>query len=113
MVRMGGDDDQIVVATTEDAGELLVLQRACWVQEAIANDTLELSPLIESLDEVRAWFETWSVWRLRRRGRLIGAVRARRDGTAWEIGRLMVAPDLAGQGLGRRLLAHAEAQAPA
>jgi len=31
----------------------------------------------------------------------------------WESGRLMVAPDLQGRGLGRALLAHAEAAAPA
>ena len=32
---------------------------------------------------------------------------------AWEIGRLMVAPDLSGRGLGTWLLGHAEAVAPA
>ena len=57
--------------------------------------------------------KTWSVWVLREGHRLVGAVRARLDGDRWELGRLMVAPDLAGRGLGRRLLAHAEAQAPA
>jgi tRNA (guanine37-N1)-methyltransferase len=34
------------------------------------------------------------------------------DGTDWEIGRLMVAPDLQGRGLGRWLLERAEAAAP-
>lgn len=46
------------------------------------------------------------------RGRLIGSVRGSAHGTDWEIGRLMVAPDLSGQGLGRMLLEHIEAQAP-
>jgi GNAT superfamily N-acetyltransferase len=53
------------------------------------------------------------VWVLRDEHRLVGAVRARLEGDCWELGRLMVAPDLAGRGLGRRLLEHAEAQAPA
>ena len=35
------------------------------------------------------------------------------DATTWQIGRLMVAPDLQGRGLGRALLAFAEGQAPA
>lgn len=39
-------------------------------------------------------------------------MRGTADGTAWQIGRLMVAPDLAGNGLGRRLLQHVEQNAP-
>ena len=96
----------------EDCPELLVLQRCCWVQEAILNDTLDIPALHETLEDVRDWTKTWSVWVLRQEHRLVGAVRARLEGDSWELGRLMVAPDLAGRGLGRRLLAHAEAQAP-
>jgi tRNA (guanine37-N1)-methyltransferase len=41
----------------------------------------------------------------RRDGRLVGSVFGRRQADAsWFIGRLMVAPDLQGTGLGRRLL---------
>jgi ribosomal protein S18 acetylase RimI-like enzyme len=100
-------------ASDRDAAELLVLQRCCWVAEAVANDTLEIPALHESLDDVRTWLKEWSTWCLRAHGRLIGAVRARREGTAWEIGRLMVAPDLSGRGIGRWLLRHAEDEAPA
>lgn len=107
------DDLVIEPATAADGAELLVLQRCCWVQEAIANETLEHPALHESLDDVLEWLTTWSVWRVRLAHRLVGAARARLDGDTWEIGRLMVAPDLAGHGLGRRLLAFAEAQAPA
>ncbi len=102
----------IHVATGADAAEILVLQRCCWVAEALANDTLEIPALHESLQDVRDWLDSWSVWCVRMNGRLVGAVRAHRAGTSWEIGRLMVAPDLAGRGLGRQLLAHAEAVAP-
>ena len=39
-----------------DAGELLTLQRACWVQEALANDSLaDIPALHESLDDVLGW----------------------------------------------------------
>ena len=95
-------------ATRDDAAELLVLQRCCWVDEAIANATLEIGALHESLDDVRAWIESWATWCVRVGGRLVGAVRARREGATWEIGRLMVAPDIAGRGLGRWLLRLAE-----
>ena len=52
-------------------------------------------------------------------GRLVGSARGRvedgpgGDGTVWDVGRVMVAPDLQGRGLGRRLLALIEEAAPA
>lgn len=99
-------------AAAHDAAELLVLQRCCWTQEAMVNDTLDIPALHETLDDVRAWAANWQVWTVRQHGRLVAAVRARATGPIWQIGRLMVAPDLAGQGIGRWLLAHAENQAP-
>ena len=103
---------RISPATKEDLAELLVLQRCCWTQEAIVNDTLDLPALRETLDEVAEWAVTWQVWCVRRHGRLIAAVRANANGPTWEIGRLMVAPDQAGHGLGRWLLAYTERKAP-
>ncbi|WP_336923514.1 GNAT family N-acetyltransferase [Aquipuribacter sp. SD81] len=95
-----------------DAPELLVLQRCCWVQEALANDTLDIPALHESLEDVRRWGEEWLTLVARRGPRLVGAVRARETGEDWEVGRLMVAPDESGRGLGRQLLAAVEALAP-
>jgi len=103
-------DPTLLPGTRADAPEVLVLQRCCWVAEAIANDTLDIPPLHEDLDAVRAWVGT--AWLLRDGPRLIGGVRGTADGGTWRIGRLMVAPDRQGEGLGRRLLAHAEASAP-
>ncbi len=100
------------VGEGDDVSELLVLQRSCWVEEAHANDTLDLAPLHETLADVQAWAKTWTVWAVRRHGRLVGAVRARAVGSTWEIGRLMVAPDQAGNGIGSWLLAVAEQHAP-
>jgi tRNA (guanine37-N1)-methyltransferase len=108
---------EVVPATPADAGELLTLQRACWVQEALANDSLtDIPALTESLEDVQEWMRTWSTWVVRSEGRLVGAVRGRLEngpgGPAWCIGRVMVAPDLQRRGLGRVLLAHIEAVAP-
>ena len=107
---------EIVPARPGDAGELLTLQRACWVQEALANDSLaDIPALHESLADVREWMTSWSTWVVRSEGRLVGAVRGRLvdtpGGPAWDIGRIMVAPDLQGRGLGRALLAHIESVA--
>jgi tRNA (guanine37-N1)-methyltransferase len=97
---------EIVRATRGDAGEILTLQRACWVQEALANDSLDIPALHESLADVEESLRTWDNYVVRVGGRLVGAVRGRLDGEAWDIGRLMVAPDVQGRGLGRVLLEH-------
>ncbi len=95
----------------EDAPEVTVLQRCCWVDEALINDSLAIPALHEAPDEVREWLADWHATGLWRDGRLLGMVRTRRVGTDWQIGRLGVAPDLRGEGLGRRLLHAAEAAA--
>lgn len=107
-----GPASSITVADASAAPELLVLQRCCWVQEAVANDTLDIPPLHETQAQVRAWFDEWTVLTVRDGPRLIGAVRGRLVGDTWEVGRLMVAPDRSGHGMGSRLLAEAEAIAP-
>jgi tRNA (guanine37-N1)-methyltransferase len=110
------DDLQIRQVEPADAGELFTLQRACWVQEMQANPGVRIPALEESLADLERWIGTDTVLVVRSAGRLVGAVRAslRRhlDGDVWDIGRLMVAPDLQGRGLGRMLLERIEALAP-
>ncbi len=99
-------------ARPADAGELLTLQLACWVQEQHANPDIVVPPLTEGLADVQAWLGEWHTLLLRSGGRLVGAVRGRLVGDTWEVGRLMVAPDLQGRGLGRALLRVGEESAP-
>lgn len=103
----------LVPAVPADAGELLTLQRACWVQEALTIQSLNIPALTESLDDVREWMQEWQVWVARVDGRMVAAVRAKLTDSHWEIGRLMIAPDLQRRGFGRQLLEFAEAAAPA
>ncbi len=102
-----------------DAGEIFTLQRACWLQELIANPGVDIPALQESLDDVRRGLGEWTVRVVREpaSGRLVGAVRGRVDthhdpAGEWDIGRIMVAPDLQGRGLGRALLELVETLAP-
>ncbi|MEO8828485.1 tRNA (guanosine(37)-N1)-methyltransferase TrmD [Lapillicoccus sp.] len=104
-----------MLATPADSPELLVLQRACWVPEGRSADSWEIPPLVETLDEVVTSLGTWRTWVVRSGGRLVGSVRGRSvpdDATVWETGRLMVAPDVQGRGIGRSLLGYAESAAP-
>jgi tRNA (guanine37-N1)-methyltransferase len=103
---------EIVPATPADVPELFTLTRACWVQEALDNESLAIPALHESLDDARVSLDAWQTYVVRSAGRLVGSVRARLEADVWEIGRLMVAPDVQGRGLGRALLEHAERLAP-
>jgi tRNA (guanine37-N1)-methyltransferase len=115
-------DLDVRVATPADAAELLVLQRACWVREGLgALGRWVVPPLVEELPDVVAGLREWTTHVARVRaadgspGRLVASVRGRVrpvDATFWEVGRLMVAPDLQGRGLGRELLALGESLAP-
>ena len=85
----------------DDAGEVLTLQRAAYVGEAMIYDQF-LPPLFETLDEVKDVLASEiTVLGIRDDGRLIGTVRIKPDG---EIARLAVAPDRQHEGLGTRLL---------
>ena len=84
--------------------------------EGRAHGSFDIPPLVETLEDVVAALSQWQTWTVRAAGRLVGSVRGRRDphdASTWQVGRLMVAPDLQGRGLGRALLAHGEAAAPA
>ncbi|WP_392542594.1 tRNA (guanosine(37)-N1)-methyltransferase TrmD [Oryzobacter telluris] len=116
----GLDDLDVRVATAADAPELRVLQLACWVPEGRISGSWTIPPLDETLEDVARGLTEWTTWVARvpgdgSPGRLVGSVRGRvrpDDPTVWETGRLMVAPDLHGRGIGRDLLELAEAGAP-
>jgi ribosomal protein S18 acetylase RimI-like enzyme len=96
-------------AVPDDAGELITVQRAAYLIEAERYGSFRLPPLTETPDQARAVILGGTTVLVARVGhRLAGSVRGRAaDGTG-HIGRLAVAPDLQGRGLGRRLLSAAE-----
>lgn len=95
-----------------DAGEVLTLQRAAYVTEARAHDDWDLPPLLETLEETRAALSSGLSWGIRENDRLVASVRLTVTGEVGVIGRLVVAPDRQGCGLGGGLLAFAESAAP-
>jgi len=94
----------IEVAEPEDAGEILTVQRAAYVGEAQLYGDPFIAPLVESAGQVRRAVETAIVLVARDRARIVGAIRGRMSGTTCLVGRLVVAPDRQGAGIGGALL---------
>lgn len=91
-----------------DAGEVLTLQRAAYATEAQRYQDPFLPALTQTLDELVAELETARGLVATLDGRIVAAVRwTVRDDIA-HIGRLTVAPDQQGGGLGTELLGLAE-----
>ncbi|GII86296.1 GCN5 family acetyltransferase [Sphaerisporangium siamense] len=99
---------RIEQASPEDAGEILTLQRAAYVTEAQLYGDPFIAPLIESLEQMRAAIGGATVLKALGGGRIVGAVRGQMADRTAVIGRLVVAPDHQGRGLGTALLAAIE-----
>ena len=99
--------------STDDAGEVLTLQRAAFVSEAQIYGSADMPPLTQTLDAVRAELADCYGWTARVDGRLVGALRGRIDADLLLIGRIAIAPDMQGEGIGRGLLDVAERESRA
>jgi len=94
--------------SVDDAGEVLTLQRAAFVQEALIYNAVDMPPLTQTLDEVRAELEENLGCVALDGERMVGCVRARVDGDLLLVGRIAIAPDQQGSGLGTSLLTAVE-----
>ncbi|WP_125773826.1 GNAT family N-acetyltransferase [Antribacter gilvus] len=102
------NDATTTIRLVEDdqAGELLTLRRAAFVSEAQLYDDPHIPPLTQSLAELRADLAredvvTIGAWEGHR---LIGSVRVEVEGEKATLGRLAVAPDKQGRGIGTQML---------
>jgi tRNA (guanine37-N1)-methyltransferase len=113
-VGLGDLELEIRPATRGDAGELFTLTRACWLQEMWANPGAVIPALDESFEDAIQGLADWTTFVALAGGRIVGSVRGKLvgDGTVWDVGRVMVAPDLQGRGIGRLLLELVEDAAP-
>ncbi|WP_436519653.1 GNAT family N-acetyltransferase [Actinoplanes sp. HUAS TT8] len=103
------DEIEIGPATPADAGEIFTLQLAAYVAEAQLYDDPHLPALVQTFDDLADELKESLALKATLGHRIVGAVRGRPDGTVLRIGRLVVAPDLQGRGIGTRLLAAVEA----
>lgn len=118
----------IAPVVEQDAGELLTLQRAAYASEARVYDDPHLPALVQTLDELVAELAGSTALKAVLGHRIVGAARARvvraadgeaggeaddeAGGGALHVGRLTVAPDQQGRGVGSALLSAVERAAP-
>lgn len=97
---------RIALVDADHAGELLTLRRAAFVSEAQLYDDPNIPPLTQTLAELRQDMArddivTIGAWEGHR---LVGSIRVEIDGPKATLGRLAVAPDQQGRGLGTTLM---------
>jgi GNAT superfamily N-acetyltransferase len=102
------DDVTISRMQASDAGEILTIQRAAFVSEALIYGDPDMPPLVQTLEELRAEIEDGDGWVARVGPRLVGVLRCRETDELLLIGRIAIAPDMQGSGIGRALLEAAE-----
>ena len=95
---------KIARAMPADAEAILALQKLAYESEARLYDDWSLPPLLQTVESLRREIESDVVLKMTDGDAIVGSVRARRDGEVCRVGRLIVAPNLQGRGLGTQLM---------
>lgn len=99
---------QIAPAQLQHAGEVLTVQRAAYLSEAQRYGDPSLPPLTQPLDDVADEIQAGRRLIALLGRRVVGSVRGLEGEGVLHVGRLAVAPDQQGHGIGTLLLAAVE-----
>jgi len=95
----------IAKAGFTDLVQILDLQYLAYQTEAVLNNDFSIPPLTQTIDDLRLEYETCIFLKaVCSKGNIIGSVRAHIDNDTAYIGRLIVCPEMQGQGIGTKLL---------
>lgn len=95
-------------ANQKDIPEILALQKIAYRSEAELYGDAGVPALGQTLEEITADFEQSIFLKAVVNGKIIGSIRARRDGDTAHIGRVAVHPYFQGKGLATRLIRQLE-----
>jgi ribosomal protein S18 acetylase RimI-like enzyme len=99
---------QIKKANVNDAQEILAIQKLAFLGQAKIYNNYNIPTLLETLDELKEAFKTYTILKTAVDGKIVGSVRfLEKDGTCF-IGRLLVDPEFQNRGVGTELLIQAE-----
>lgn len=102
--------EKVVIATAdeEDLEEMLEVQRLAFTEEMKLYGFFDIPPITETLDEVSDAFASQVFLKATLDGRIVGSIRAQKDGDSCLVGRLSVHPELWNHGIGRALMIEIE-----
>jgi ribosomal protein S18 acetylase RimI-like enzyme len=99
---------EITYATTDDAAEILALQKRAFMQEAELYGEYDIEPLTVTLEETMKEFRECIVLKLIEGGRIAGSVRAKEEKGVCHINKLIVDPLIQNRGFGSALMKRIE-----
>jgi len=100
----------IETALISDLEEILALQKLAYISEAEIYNDYNISPLLQTLEDVKKEYTDKTFLKAVESGKIVGSVRANaQDGTCY-IGKLIVHPDYRNRGIGTRLMKEIEAR---
>jgi ribosomal protein S18 acetylase RimI-like enzyme len=95
-------------ASIEDAEAILKLQKIAYQSEAQLYNDFSISPLTQTLDQIKADFATKVFFKAVAGGDIVGSVRGYQEKGTCYVERLIVDPAFQGQGIGTALMRHIE-----
>ncbi len=94
----------IEIASIADAEEILNVQKLAYQSEAEIYNDSSLTPLHQTLDELKKDFSHYTFFKAVMNNTIVGSVRGRKDGEVCHIGRLVVHPVYQNFGIGKKLM---------
>ncbi|WP_299250059.1 GNAT family N-acetyltransferase [uncultured Cytophaga sp.] len=99
----------ISIAVESDLEQLLELQKACYLEEAILYNDFTITPLTQTFASIQLDFQKEVFFKMEFDGKIIGSVRGHVESDTCIIGKLFVHKEFQNQGLGKILMKSIEA----
>lgn len=99
---------KITQAIISDAEEILGLQKLAYRIEAERYDDYTITPLMQTLEEIKEQFKDHIFLKYVSENKIIGTVRAHEENGTCYIGRLAVYPEMQNRGIGTALMLEIE-----
>lgn len=94
----------IINAEVSDAPAILALQKRAYHSEAEINNDFSIPPLTQTLEQLQSEFAVKVILKVVVNGEIVGSGQVRLENNTAFIGRIIVRPELWGQGIGSRIL---------